>query len=174
MFPQLLFYISLLFIPFTATWSKSIPNHFRWWDFANIHGKTPREILPVNSNYISYKMLCNWFRVNYRKYISKQQKNPGNLTVPGYLTFGHMYLHDTLIPFYLIFFMVFSPKYSEKQLNCTTYFDLPDFLAPFWHRRILKLILFCICQILLYRLYIAPVIFNCYNRNMGATITVGG
>ena len=52
-------------------------------------------------------------------------------------------LHDTLIPFYLIFFMVFSPKYSEKQLNCTTYFDLPDFLAPFWHRRILKPILFC-------------------------------
>ena len=50
---------------------------------------------------------------------------------------------DTLIPFYLIFFMVFSPKYSEKQLNCTTYFDLPDFLAPFWHRRILKPILFC-------------------------------
>ena len=24
--------------------------------------------------------------------------------------------------------MVFSPKYSEKRLNCTTYFDLPDFL----------------------------------------------
>ena len=23
---------------------------------------------------------------------SRQQKNPGNLTVPGYLTFGHMYL----------------------------------------------------------------------------------
>ena len=76
MFPQLLFYISLLFTPFTATWSKSIPNHLRWWDFANIHGKTPRGILPVNSNYISYKMLCNWFRVNYRKYISTQQKNP--------------------------------------------------------------------------------------------------
>ena len=52
-------------------------------------------------------------------------------------------LHDTLIPFYLIFFMVFSPKYSEKRLNCTTYFDLPDFLAPFWHRRILKPIFFC-------------------------------
>ena len=55
----------------------------------------------------------------------------------------YVHLHDTLIPFYLIFFMVFSPKYSEKQLNCTTYFDLPDFLAPFWHRRILKPILFC-------------------------------
>ena len=25
-------------------------------------------------------------------YISTQQKNPGNLAVPGYLTFGHMYL----------------------------------------------------------------------------------
>ena len=24
--------------------------------------------------------------------LSTQQKNPGNLTVPGYLTFGHMYL----------------------------------------------------------------------------------
>ena len=142
MFPQLLFYISLMFIPFTATWSKSIPNHFRWWDFApyvsrfcHIHGKTPCGILPVNSNYISNKMLRNWFRVNHRKYISTQQKNPGNLAVPGYLTFGHMYLHDTLIPFYLIFFMVFSPKYSEKRLICTIYFYLPDFLAPFWHRK---------------------------------------
>ena len=52
----------------------------------------------------------------------------------GYLTFGHMYLHDTLIPFYFLFFMVFSPKYSEKRLICTIYFYLPDFLAPFWHR----------------------------------------
>ena len=47
----------LLFTPFTATWSKSIPNHLWWWDFApyvsgfcHIHGKTPRGILPVNSN----------------------------------------------------------------------------------------------------------------------------
>ena len=52
--------ISLLFTPFTVTWSKSIPNHLRWWDFAlyvsgfcHIHGKTPRGILPVNSNMIS-------------------------------------------------------------------------------------------------------------------------
>ena len=49
-------HILLLFTPFTATWSKSIPNHLRWWDFApyvsgfcHIHGKTPRGILPVNS-----------------------------------------------------------------------------------------------------------------------------
>ena len=35
-------------------------------------------------------------------------------------------------------FMVFSPKYSEKRLICTIYFYLPDFLAPFWHRKILK------------------------------------
>ena len=47
----------LLFTPFTATWSKSIPDHLRWWDFApyvsgfcHIHGKTPRGILPVNSS----------------------------------------------------------------------------------------------------------------------------
>ena len=46
--------------------------------------------------------------------INAQQKNPGNLEVPGYL----------------IFFMVFSPKYSEKRLICTMYFYLPDFLAP--------------------------------------------
>jgi len=32
-------------------------------------------------------------------------------------------------------FMVFSPKYSEKRLICTIYFYLPDFLAPFWHRK---------------------------------------
>ena len=31
--------------------------------------------------------------------------------------------------------MVFSPKYSEKRLICTIYFYLPDFLAPFWHRK---------------------------------------
>ena len=82
-------------------------------------------------------------------YISRQQKKPGNLTVPGYLTFGHnvpysaqyilykpqcIHLHDTLIPFYLIFFMVFSPKYSEKRIICTMYFNLPGFLAPFWHQ----------------------------------------
>ena len=42
---------SILFTHFTATWSKSIPNHLRWWDFAIIHGKTPRGILPVNSNH---------------------------------------------------------------------------------------------------------------------------
>ena len=47
----------LLFTPFTVTWSKCIPNHLRWWHFApyvsgfcHIHGKTPRGILPVNSN----------------------------------------------------------------------------------------------------------------------------
>lgn len=48
------------------------------------------------------------------------------------------YQIDTLIPFYLIFFMVFSPKYSEKRLIYTMYFYSPDFLAPFWHRKILK------------------------------------
>ena len=42
---------------------------------------------------------------------------------------------DTLIPFYFLFFMVFFPKYSEKRLICTIYFYLPDFLAPFWHRK---------------------------------------
>lgn len=62
---------------------------------------------------------------------------------PGETGFDATLGYDTLIPFYLIFFMVFSPKYSEKRLNCTTYFDLPDFLAPFWHRRILKPIFFC-------------------------------
>ena len=47
----------LLFTPFTVTWSKCIPNHLRWWHFApyvsgfcHIHGKTPRGILPANSN----------------------------------------------------------------------------------------------------------------------------
>ena len=49
-----------------------------------------------------------------------------------------VYTYDTLIPFYLIFFMVFSPKYSEKRLIYTMYFYSPDFLAPFWHRKILK------------------------------------
>jgi len=66
--------------------------------------------------------------------------------------------------------MVFSPKYSEKRLNCTTYFDLPDFLAPENTQKIF----FYSCWILLCQFYIAPTVSGCYNQNMGATITVGG
>ncbi len=32
-------------------------------------------------------------------------------------------------------FYGFLSKYSEKRLICTIYFYLPDFLAPFWHRK---------------------------------------
>ena len=61
-----------------------------------------------------------------------RKNTPETLRFRGILQYVH--LHDTLIPFYLIFFMVFSPKYSEKRLIYTIYFYLPDFLAPFWHR----------------------------------------
>ena len=29
------------------------------------------------------------YLLSHNFYVSRQQKNPGNLTVPGYLTFGH-------------------------------------------------------------------------------------
>ena len=35
-----------------------------------------------------------WFDV-YNNSFLRVQKNPGNLTVPGYLTFGHTVSYDT-------------------------------------------------------------------------------
>ena len=70
--------------------------------------------------------------------------------------------------------MLFYPKYSKKWLIYMVFFYLPDFLAPFWHRTPCSKYFVINTYYFLCHFLIAPIIFYCYNQNMGATITVGG